>query len=391
MYQTGYAIYVEDFIFLWHAALSGVEVQESGNASTHSRTSTSRAMRVQGEGGTLMLEAFAKRAARFARVAAEQAETIVGRPFRLVLTNAGYAFPNGANTRGALDELLRLPELSLGTETLLDVHTAADKPLWFFFVGTDGRRGAFLRVRDAAWERDADGELRPEEILSEETETVELTAEALRGSGATFGRFGGAFFSVVSIAYLALHGAPPELLRAAQFHDHLCPGVTSGYLIATYLKRHLPLRSPDERYVILSLPPWCKDDALQILLNTTPGKSGLYVIPLNERSKGRLRPEARTLAGVYFRVPREGSPAEGLILGFRWEEAYRLLGIPREAEAFRLENLLALDLLFAEYLDRPETFVHTLREISLPEGTRPEDLVQPGTDVLAALNLADPL
>ncbi|MBT9253156.1 MAG: hypothetical protein KM296_05625 [Brockia lithotrophica] len=312
------------------------------------------------------------------------------------MTNAGYAFPYGADTRGALDELLRLPELSLGTETLLEVHSAADKPLWFFFVGADGRRGVFLRVVDAAWERDTGERARPsqettEQALIVEAETIELTAEALRGNGAAFGRFAGAFFSVVSIAYLALHGAPPELLRAAQFHDHLCPGMTSGFLIAKYLKRRLPLRYPEERYVILSLPPWCKDDAFQVLLNTTPGKSGLYVIPMNERSKERLRPEARTLAGVYFRVSRAGGPAEGLILGFRWEEAYRILGIPREAEAFRLENLLALDLLFVEYLDRPEAFVHTIREITLPEDARPEDLIQPGTDVLAALDLADPL
>jgi len=81
--------------------------------------------------------------------------------------------------------------------------------------------------------------------------------------------FGGFEFGIVTIANVAAKGAPYDFIKTALFHDHICPGVTSGYLLASYLKKELPLRSPTESYYILAVPPWCKDDALAVLLNTT--------------------------------------------------------------------------------------------------------------------------
>ena len=61
-------------------------------------------------------------------------------------------------------------------------------------------------------------------------------------------------------------------MRAFEFHDHYCPGVTSGVLMIQYLKKHFP---PGKRgYCVHTIDPWCKEDALLVLLNATPCKKG---------------------------------------------------------------------------------------------------------------------
>ncbi|MFQ3574756.1 MAG: FmdE family protein, partial [Thermodesulfovibrionales bacterium] len=61
-----------------------------------------------------------------------------------------------------------------------------------------------------------------------------------------------------------------DLVYAVMLHNHYCPGVTSGYHIASFILKNFPL-TEGQGYVFIASPMWCKDDAIQVMLDTTPG------------------------------------------------------------------------------------------------------------------------
>ncbi|MGO0122418.1 FmdE family protein [Desulfothermobacter acidiphilus] len=312
----------------------------------------------------------------------------------LVLTNAGYVNPGGKSTLPCLDGLMALTACTEGKGNLLRVHTADTRPLWFFFWDKKSGQGVFLELdRSVALQllnRPADQPLGQAALWSK-VACENIAAEHLLSHPQQWNQkvqakiFDGFEFGIVTIANLVAHGAPPELIQSALFHDHLCPGVTSGYLIAEYLKRNFPL-SPGESYYVLALPPWCKEDALQVVLNTTPGKGGMAVIPMNEAAKARLKPEAKNLAGIYFRYHPAQQRGEGLVLAFDFGKAYEQSGVDM-AKSFPWESRLKLDLWLLQYLDRPELFVTEIKRFQLAPGEVPSDYAQPGTNPLVKLGL----
>ena len=67
-----------------------------------------------------------------------------------------------------------------------------------------------------------------------------------------------------------------ELRRCAEFHGHICPGLTIGYRAAQYAKKLLKLGfSEDEDIVCVSENDACGVDAIQVLLGCSAGKGNL--------------------------------------------------------------------------------------------------------------------
>jgi formylmethanofuran dehydrogenase subunit E-like metal-binding protein len=78
---------------------------------------------------------------------------------------------------------------------------------------------------------------------------------------------------VESIANGWANDFPEDLIQGALYHDHLCGGVSTGFLTGSYIKKHLPL-SENQRYTYIGAPAWCQDDYIATAMNLTPGKSG---------------------------------------------------------------------------------------------------------------------
>lgn len=93
--------------------------------------------------------------------------------------------------------------------------------------------------------------------------------------------------TLAAIAAVWAKGGPYDFLKSAELHNHICPGLTSGYLIAHYIQKHFPLKE-GERYTIVSSPTWCKEDALQVILDATPGKHGMVVKPLSKEMVAQI-------------------------------------------------------------------------------------------------------
>ena len=307
----------------------------------------------------------------------------------IVLTNAGYAVIDNCTTEAGLDGLMEATGCTAGRSNLLRVQTARNQPLWYFFYDTNTGKGVYCEFDSEKTVQNMDKSIRqiPADTLFSKLVMEQVNAESLFNNPEEWNEklaediFNGNEFRIVNITNAIAKGAPFDLVNCMLFHDHYCPGVTSGYLLANYLEKNFPLRA-GESYYVISTPIWCKDDALQVLLNTTPGKRGMAVLPLSTEMRENLKPEAESLAGIYFRHNSRAQEGQGILLGFNWPEELSREGFGWE---WRLEwNLWLLD-----NLEKPEMFVDVINTFELEEDETPDIYAHTGVNVLEILDLLD--
>lgn len=303
----------------------------------------------------------------------------------IVLTNAGYSEMFGMPTQGALDGLAAVTGASRGKNTLVEIHAAARDPLW---VAVHDPASGWCAYLEMAQPGGSDPQQFPDDMSPDifGIRTVErIDADYLYAHAEAFetrmaGRiFGDNAFRVITIANAIASGAPARVIRAFEFHDHYCPGVISGIAMADYVQKHFP--SGKSGYFVHGVDPWCKEDALMVLLNATPGKKKYAVTyPSKEDRAGRL-PEFETAATIIYRQDDQTGQWEGIILGFDWADT----ACPKTGNV--IIDKLCADLWYLERIDSPESFVRVLKTVTLPDGVSPMDWAAPGTDPLEKMGL----
>lgn len=303
----------------------------------------------------------------------------------IVMTNAGYAEIGDRSTNGALDGLSRTLGVSRGNHSLVEVHSAPGTALWFAVYDEKSGYCAYLQI-------DADSVGTAEHLHCAEKESLfaikvleQINAEHLFENAAAYAEkfnsciFGGNEFRIVTIANAVAAGAPTCAVRSFEFHDHYCPGVASGILMALYLKTSFPLPSGGS-YFIQSVSPWCKEDALVVMLNTTPGKKGYAVTyPTADDTAGW--PEwARNAATIAYRKDPASGTWDGVVLGYAGGDT----GCPSYGHS--VIDKLCSDLWYLERLDQPEQFIKLLNEFELPAGDDPKNYARPGVDPILLLD-----
>ncbi len=303
----------------------------------------------------------------------------------VVLTNAGYAEIADSSTQEALDGLSKVTEASRGRNTLVEIHSAPWSPLWFALYDKDSGFCVYLEIDSSETANIAaeNGKMPPG--LFRMTATERINAEYLYRHAAEYKEkfkrkvFGGNEFRIVTIANAIAAGAPAYAVRAFEFHDHYCPGVTSGIFMARYLRAHFP--SGKTGYFVHSVEPWCKEDALMVLLNATPGKRGYAVSYPTKLDIARRVPEAKNASTIVYRKKGSSEKWEGLILSFEWVET----SCPKTGNG--VVDKLCADLWYLKRLAKPEEFVKVIRQFEMPDGTTPRDWARPGVDPLQMLGL----
>ncbi len=227
----------------------------------------------------------------------------------LVLTNAGYGMVETGDTVAFLNVASEETGCSMGSRSLLPVHTGIQEPLWCALYRKDTGKLIFLKWTGKEFEQQTI-DASPANIL---------TAENWKK--ASSGLMGPKTFSVVSLCVTWAVDPPWTLLLAATFHDHFCPGVNSGYIAGQYLMEKLPL-GPGDRYVFVAAPGKCPVDALQVMFNATAGKGSGYAMAMGggalaKYAKGGVQPVL-----VAMRVNKKSDKCDGKILGFDWDKAY---------------------------------------------------------------------
>ncbi|MFC1642176.1 FmdE family protein [Myxococcota bacterium] len=304
----------------------------------------------------------------------------------IALSNAGYAEVEGRATQGGLDGLAQVIPIRRGDHSLLEVRSAPNAALWFAVCHKPSVTCAYFQVdpaavADAGWFRQV-----PERNLFAVNAVETVRAQHLYENASECAEkfdqqvFGGNEFRIVTIANAVAAGAPTSAVRAMEFHDHFCPGVSSGVLLASYLKQAFPLE-PGGSYFLHSVQPWCKEDALLVLLNATPGKGGYAVTYSAEDDRAQWRAEVQDAATIVYRKQPDTGEWDGIVVGFVWGDT----GCPNYGHS--VLDKLCSDLWYLNQAKHPEQFVRVLQEFELPPDVQPRDYARPGVDPMEMLGL----
>ena len=304
----------------------------------------------------------------------------------IAMTNAGFAEIDGEGTLGMIDGLADVTGCRRGNRTLIEIHARYDDPLWCGVYDMKSGYCAYLEIQRADLPDAVDTV--PITALCSVTVVEKIDAAHLYANVEVYDEkfknklFGSNSFRIVTIANAVAQGAPAAAIKAFEYHDHYCPGVTSGILMVNYVKKHFP-QTPGGKYFIQSLQPWCKEDALMTLMNATPGKKGYDVLYTTEADRKKWKEAVRETATLVYREDRETKRWEVLLLGFQWEGT--------DCDRFGKKSLitkLCMDLWYLEKLNTPEICIKALGRFSLPEGVTPLDWARPGMDPMVQLGLS---
>jgi len=243
-----------------------------------------------------------------------------GDPNLMVLTNAGYGQIGAQSTEAFIDIAQQVTGCSMGSRSLLTLHTSLQEPLWCSIFRKDTGKMVLFKWTGAGFEQqviDAD----PAKILASEG-----------WKAASSGLIGQQAFSVISICLTWAVEPPWPLLLAATFHDHFCPGVNSGYIAGQYLMQKMPL-GPGDQYVFITAPGKCAADALQMMFNTTAGKSSGYTMAIGDEALAKYSSDKVQPSLIAMQVNRKSDTCKGLVLGFDWNKAYEDSGVKAEEMA----------------------------------------------------------
>jgi len=302
---------------------------------------------------------------RAALTAMDQLKFSKGDPNVLVLTNAGRAVVDGQTTERAISGSTKVSGLQNGDNTLWQVNRADWKPLWFYFYNKRTGKAVYLEPDEAFYTKS------PAEVRATSPPATFSTVIVVTGDlnkmladtevgNATMKALGGDAFSLVSISNAWAHGAPYDLMSAAMLHNHLCPGLLSGYLNVKYVEEVLPITA-GASYVPISSPSTsCKEDVFPILWDLTPGKGGHSMIVLSEEERDALKEEYGTSPrGIFVRWDSKTKSGTGIVLGSVPQDA----SAPYTGPSWGEKPSRVLKIL--ETLDSPEMHVRTLRTFTV--------------------------
>ncbi|MGD9212872.1 MAG: FmdE family protein [Desulfobacteraceae bacterium] len=302
----------------------------------------------------------------------------------IALSNAGYAQIDARFTQAALDGLTNVLKVSRGDFSLMEIHSNSATPLWFAVYHKTSGICIYLEVNyDAVTGIYKSNQISTSHLFSTATKTV-ITAEKLfenpTESAAVFDAniFNGNEFRIVTAVNGILAGAPSDVLRSIELHDHYCPGVTSGVFLARYLEEEFPLASGGS-YFVQSVQPWCKEDALLAILNTTPGKKGYDVLYPTDEDMAGWKDEVKDAANIIYRKDPDTGTWDGIVVGVSLGET----DCPTYDHT--LLDKLCSDLYHLENIDKPENYITLLQTFSLPSDADPKDYARPGVDPMQLL------
>jgi formylmethanofuran dehydrogenase subunit E-like metal-binding protein len=285
----------------------------------------------------------------------------------IALTNAGYADVNGESTMGALDGLSSVLKVSRGNHSLIEIHSAASAPLWFAVYDKKSGNCAYLQVNPSGaplFAKEAAEQINAEHLFANPVEYSQKFDAKV---------FGGNEFRIVTIANALASGASTKAARAFEFHDHYCPGVTSGILMALYIEQNFPGGS----LFVQSIQPWCKEDALQAILNLTPGKKSYDVLYPSEGDISSWPAWAQAASTIVYHKAPGSKIWNGAALSVSLAGT-DVTGCP--AYGHSILDKLCADLWYLDKMDEPEDFVAVERAFTLPPEVSPADYARPGVD-----------
>ena len=286
-----------------------------------------------------------------------------GDPDLLMLTNAPYIKVDGASALPWLNQAQEKSGCTVGKGNLLFFQRPQSHPFRLMLFSKTNGQAVIISRENNNWVTDAVN-IGPDTI-----------AKAAFWEKIDTYHAGKDMFTLASLANVWAKGGPYDFLKSAELHNHICPGLTSGYLMAHYILDHFPLKD-GERYTVIACPVWCKEDAFQVIMDCTPGKKGLVVKPISDDQKKQIT--VPNPAGMVLVWDAEQKRGRGAALSFSFD--------PLRALSPKDTPKPAMVLAALDHLDHPDRFVSTSAEFNLDE-KRYDAIVQAGNNPWAVVGL----
>lgn len=232
-----------------------------------------------------------------------------------VFTSAGYVYLNGSTTEAAKDGIADVFGSTLSRKTLLPIHIAVWKPLWFTYVLRDGGNlwTVFIRYNPDGtyYIGNVDGShvanINIDDGLNNATMVKKLSTTFIPDN----------WFNIQSIVN-AWNGEPEfDQLITFLFHDHACPGVQPGFFITDYIQENYPLND-SESYSYMGSSIYCKDDSLLYLLGVSPGMESYFNQRLPGDETESTYEDGATEEGVLVIWDKNLNIGRAVIINFKW-------------------------------------------------------------------------
>jgi formylmethanofuran dehydrogenase subunit E-like metal-binding protein len=209
----------------------------------------------------------------------------------------------------------------LYTKNLLSVQNSRNSPLWFAFFDKCSGNCTYIEV---SYENESKISYKITENidfdkLSQNQKSKDAWSEKVNNSV-----FNGHEFAILTIANAwATEKLDYELMQCLEVHNHFCPGVSSGYVLANWMEKNYPLKDGGS-YTVFACPLWCKDDVFVKRWDTTPGKGGIWVSSLTDNETEAL---GGSPAGIFVVTDKNAGTMKAVALGFNFDIVSEKCGI----------------------------------------------------------------
>ncbi|MFY9201772.1 MAG: FmdE family protein, partial [Methanosarcina flavescens] len=174
-----------------------------------------------------------------------------------------------------------------------------------------------------------------------------------------------------------------ELMQCLELHNHFCPGISSGFVLANWMEENYPLEE-NVSYTVFSCPNWCKEDVFVKRWDTTPGKGGIWVSSLTDDEKEAL---GGSPAGIFVVTDKNAGTMKAVVLGFNFDIVNAECGAKADDPAWISKYLADLWLMDKENWDT-EGLVSVISVTDIDEATLNE-MKQAGNNPYVVLGLLD--
>ena len=264
-----------------------------------------------------------------------------------VLTDATYVNLADRSTEEYVAVIERETGCSVGKGNLLLLHRPSNYDLIIALYQRDTKDCVIIRH---------DGqEARVEKLRTtdEHISKPDFWKEASKGVG------GSDAYGIVTILQAWSLGVPYDFLKCAEIHGHVCPGLVWGYFTAKAIQRQYPLER-GEKYVFIACPNSCKDDAVQVLLDVTPGKKTLFVKKLKEEQKKQVPEEIG--AGILVKWNESQKKGKGVVLALDLGKVRKTINFEKPSKSNAKAMLVYL---LIPHLNSSEQFVKEVQEFAV--------------------------
>jgi len=201
----------------------------------------------------------------------------------------------------------------LYTKNLLTVQNSRNSPLWFAFFNKCSGNCTYIEVSS---ENESNISYKVTENIDFNTLSKSPKSRAAWSEKVNSTVFDGREFAILTISNAWATGKLDyELMQCLELHNHFCPGVSSGYVLANWMEENYPLKE-GVSYTVFSCPNWCKEDVFVKRWDTTPGKGGIWVSSLTDDEKEAL---GGSPAGIFVVTDKNAGTMKAIVLGFDFD------------------------------------------------------------------------